>query len=487
MTKMNNNNTTRVRFAPSPTGSLHIGSVRTALFNYLFAKRNNGKFLLRIEDTDKNRSTEENVNQIIQSLKWIGLEHDEKIIYQSANIERHKKMAEKLLEEGNAYRCFCTKEELAKEKEISESKGEYYKYSGKCRNLDESQIAENLESGKKFTIRFKTPSGITKFKDKVFKEIAIDNSEFDDFIIIRSDGSPTYNLAVVVDDSDMEISHVIRGEDHLSNTPKQILLYLALNKKVPKFAHLPLITDTEKKRLSKRTGAVSIEEFREMGFTPEGLMNGLVHLGWGTNDDKTIYSMEELIKKFELSRVGKKRAVFDLEKVKWINGKHISTMSADELFPLVVANWQKNDVITEVKYSKDKLLKIIELLKTRMKLVSDFSTYGKYFFKAPERYEIEVVNKRWRVEKVKSLLESLVDEYSKIDDLSLENSEEIVRELAEKNEVKAGVLIHALRLAVTGFGVSPSIFDILVLLGKEQVIKRVKLAIDFGEKKGIFI
>lgn len=486
---MNNNNNTRVRFAPSPTGFLHIGSVRTALFNYLFAKHNNGKFLLRIEDTDMERSSEKMIKNILQSLKWLGLDYDENYIKQSDNIERHKKAADKLLEEGKAYRCFCTKEELQKEKLKAVSENRYYKYSGKCRKLTNEQIKEKLSQGKKFAIRFKTPSGITKFKDKVFENISVNNSEIDDFIIVRSDGSPTYNLAVVVDDSDMKITHVIRGEDHLSNTPKQILLYLALNRSVPKFAHVPLITDSEKKRLSKRTGAVSVEEYRKMGFTPEGLINGLVHLGWGTSQDKTIFTMKELVNKFELNRVNKKRAVFDVEKIKWINGKHISTMSAQKLFPLVVKNWKNNSLITEeeIKTDEKRLLAIIKLLKSRMRLIPDFSIYGKYFFASPTKYEQDAIQKHWTKEKVKILLEKLVKELNNVDEFNLQTSEEIIRRIASENKVKAGILIHALRLAVTGFSVSPSIFDVLVLIGKQEVIKRIKLSLKFGKKNGIFI
>lgn len=486
---MNNNNKTRVRFAPSPTGFLHIGSVRTALFNYLFAKHNDGKFLLRIEDTDTDRSSEKMIDNILQSLKWLGLDYDENYVKQSDNIEKHKKAANDLLEKGKAYRCFCTKEELQKDKLKVESENGYYKYSGKCRKLTNKQIKEKLSQGKKFAIRFKTPPGITKFKDKVFKNISVNNSEIDDFIIVRSDGSSTYNLAVVVDDSDMEITHVIRGEDHLSNTPKQILLYLALNRTVPKFAHVPLITDSEKSRLSKRTGAVSVEEYRKMGFTPEGLINGLVHLGWGTSHNKTIFTMKELVNKFELNRVNKKRAVFDVEKIKWINGKHISTMSTQKLFPLVVENWKNNSLITKEKIKTDEkqLLAIIELLKSRMRLIPDFSIYGKYFFEDPKKYEKDAIRKHWTKEKVKILLAKLIEEFDNIDDFNLQTSEEVVRRIASENKVKAGVLIHALRLAVTGFSISPSIFDVLILIGKNKVIKRIKSSLEFGEKNGIFI
>ncbi len=481
---MNNNNKIRVRFAPSPTGHLHIGSVRTALFNYLFAKHNDGKFLLRIEDTDTERSSENMIKNIIESLKWLNLSYDDVIVYQSDNIKKHKQSAEKLLKDGKAYRCFCTKKDLEKERK---SEDKFHKYSGKCRNLTDEQINKNISEGKKFVIRFKTPEGVTKFKDMVYKDISVNNSEFDDFIIMRSDGSPTYNFAVVVDDFDMKITHVIRGEDHLSNTPKQILLYLAMNKKVPKFAHVPLITDSQKKRLSKRTGAVSVDEYKKMGFTPEGLINGLVHLGWGTSNNKTIYTMENLIEKFELNRVSKKRAIFDIEKIKWINGKHISAMSDEELFSLVVENWKNNSLITEenIVSEKKRLIKIISLLKSRMRLIPDFVVYGEYFFKSPTKYEQNAIQKHWTDTEIKNLLEKMAIEFKNIRKFNLDNSEETVRRIASENDIKAGVLIHSLRLAITGFSVSPSIFDILILIGKSETIKRIKLAIKFIEKMNI--
>ena len=489
MIRKQNKSSVRVRFAPSPTGYLHIGSIRTALFNYLFAKHNDGKFLLRIEDTDTERSSKKMIENILESLKWLGLNYDEKIVYQSDNIEKHKQAADKLLEEGKAYRCFCTKEELQKDKLKTASENRYYKYSGRCRSLTDEQIKKKLEKGEIFSIRFKTPEGITKFKDRVYKSISVNNSEIDDFIIVRSDGSPTYNFAVVVDDSDMEITHVIRGEDHLSNTPKQILIYLALNRSVPKFAHVPLITDPEKKRLSKRTGAVSVEEYRKMGFTQEGLINGLVHLGWGTGQNKTIFTIKELIKNFELNHVSKKRAVFDYEKIKWINGKYISSMSAKKLFPLVVENWKKNSLITDEKIisNKKRLLAIIDLLKSRMRLIPDFSILGKYFFKSPQKYEEDAVQKHWTKEKVEFLLERLIIEYTNTKDFNLKTSEEIVRRITFENKVKAGVLIHALRLAITGFSISPNIFDVLILVGKQEVIQRIKSSLKYGEENGIFI
>ncbi|MEA2076856.1 MAG: glutamate--tRNA ligase, partial [Candidatus Marinimicrobia bacterium] len=264
----------RVRFAPSPTGHLHIGGVRTALFNYLYARQQGGTYCLRIEDTDKERSTDANMQEILSALEWLGLSADEKPVIQSEHIQEHLYAAQQLLNKDKAYRCFCTKEELDTDKAKAEAEKRPYRYSGKCRNLSAKEIQNKLEV-KPYTVRFRIPEGVTRFKDMVYKDIAVNNEEIDDFIILRSDGTPIYQLSVVVDDANMGITHVIRGEDHLSNTPKQILLYLALGKKVPKFGHLPLILASDGKRLSKRHGASSVNEFKELGFLPEGLLNGL--------------------------------------------------------------------------------------------------------------------------------------------------------------------------------------------------------------------
>ena len=469
----NTENQIRVRFAPSPTGHLHIGGVRTALFNYLYARQNNGVYCLRIEDTDKERSTEANTQEILNALAWLGLSADEEPVIQSDNAQAHLDAANRLLNEGKAYRCFCTKEELDDEKNKAESEKQPYRYSGKCRDLDPDAIQRKLDENLPYTVRFKVTEGVTRFKDMVYRDIAVNNSEIDDFIIIRSNGSPIYQLSVVVDDADMGITHVIRGEDHLSNTPKQILLYLALGKKVPKFGHLPLILASDGKRLSKRHGATSVDEFKELGFLPEGLLNGLALLGWGDNMPKPIFSLEELIQRFDLNKVNKKGAIFDLEKLSWINGQHLSRSLPEDIWPYVKPLWTGKGWIND-SFPDAKGIQFTDLLKSRMRLLNEFVAYGEYLFKDPLRYDLEAVEKHLQLPGIKRYINELIMAFSQCTSPDKDELENTLRETAEKLNITAATLIHPLRIAVTGFGVSPGIFEICEILGIETVIKRLK-------------
>ena len=475
------NNTTpqiRVRFAPSPTGHLHIGGVRTALFNFLYARQNNGVYCLRIEDTDKERSTVENTREILDALAWLGLSPDEEPVIQSQNAQAHLDAANKLLEEGKAYRCFCSKEELDRDKAKAEAEKLPYRYSGRCRNLSSDEIKEKLNAGMPYTVRFRIPDGITRFKDMVYKQIEVNNAEIDDFIIIRSEGTPIYQLSVVVDDAAMGITHVIRGEDHLSNTPKQILLYLALGHKVPKFGHLPLILASDGKRLSKRHGATSVDEFKELGFLPEGLLNGLALLGWGDNMPKPVFSLEELIDRFDMNKVNKKGAIFDLDKLGWINGQHLSRRDARDIWPYVKPLWQKEGWIHD-DFNDETGIEYTDLLKSRMRLLNEFVSYGEYLFKDPLKYDKDAINKHVSDPAVKDRLSQLESAFETSSAKTADDMEDILRDTAEKLDVKAASLIHPLRIALTGFGVSPGVFEIAEILGRDVVLRRLGNLLNF--------
>jgi glutamyl-tRNA synthetase len=451
---------------------LHIGGVRTALFNYLFARQKGGVFCLRIEDTDKERSTEANTREILSSLEWLGLHSDEPPLIQSDHAQDHLNAAMQLLTENKAYRCFCSKEEIDADKERADTEKQAYRYSGRCRNLSSKEIQAKLDSHTPYTIRFKVPEGITRFKDMVYRDIAVNNAEIDDFIIIRSDGTPIYQLSVVVDDANMNITHVIRGEDHLSNTPKQILLYLALGKKVPKFGHLPLILAPDGKRLSKRYGATSVNEFKDMGFLPEGLLNGLALLGWGDTMTKPIFTLEDLIVRFDLTKVNKKGAIFDIDKLAWINGQHLSNSNAQAIWPYVKPLWINESWIDD-GFPDDLGIRYTDLLKSRMRLLNEFVLYGKYLFKDPTNYDMEAINKHLNSLEIKDHLSKLIQDLELANIIKAIDVEQTLRSTAEDLGIKASTLIHALRIAVTGFGVSPDIFEICEILGKETIIKRM--------------
>ena len=465
-------NQIRVRFAPSPTGHLHIGGVRTALFNYLFARQKGGVFCLRIEDTDKERSSDENTEEILSSLEWLGLHSDEPPVIQSDHAQDHMHAAMQLLDEGKAYRCFCSKEDIDADKERADAEKQAYRYSGRCRNLSPIEIQSKLDANIPYTIRFKVPEGITRFKDMVYRDIAVNNAEIDDFIIIRSDGTPIYQLSVVVDDATMHITHVIRGEDHLSNTPKQILLYLALGKKVPKFGHLPLILAPDGKRLSKRYGATSVNEFKDMGFLPEGLLNGLALLGWGDNMTKPIFTLEELIARFDLTKVNKKGAIFDIDKLGWINGQHLSNANAQAIWPYVKPLWLKESLIND-SFSDDLGIRYVDLLNSRMRLLSEFITYVAYLFKDPVHYDELAINKHLSSENIIPNIKALIEGLSSCDMFDKDTTEICLRSISDGLTIKAADLIHPLRIAITGFAVSPDVFEICEILGKETVLRRL--------------
>ena len=465
-----------VRFAPSPTGYLHVGGARTAIFNYLLAQKNHGLFRLRIEDTDQERSSESMTQSILESLQWLGIPWDGEIVLQSANQSEHQSLCETLLANGSAYRCFCTREELAARRSCGEGV-QAYMYDRKCRHLPETEIRTNLDQNKSYVIRFKVPEGSTTFHDLVHGDVTVQHEEIDDFVIQRSNGSPVYQIAVVFDDHAMGITHVIRGDDHLSNTPKQILIYKAIGWEVPQFGHVPLILGPDQKRLSKRHGATAIESYRENGYCPEAMFNFLTLLGWSPGDDREIMSLAELIKVFSIEKISSKAAVFDENKLLWMNSQIIQNKSAEALLPDVWEILQKQENLSAAlgNFNDSYILAFIRLMQPRVKTLNEFKE-ADYFFIDPEEFDHTAVEKHWKdgiQEKLEILIDRL-DSFSIWDETSIET---VIRQLAEECGIGAGKLIHPVRLVLTGKSASPGLFELMVLLGKETVIRRLKRAI----------
>lgn len=473
-----------VRFAPSPTGHLHIGGARTAIFNWLIAKQSGGKFLLRIEDTDQIRSTQESIDQIIQSMQWLGLDWDGSILYQSKNRERHRQVVHQLLETGKAYRCFCSKQELSQKREKAEKETGGYQYDGTCRNLNSQEIDRNLQKGIPFSVRLKNSRNPIRFEDLVIGPTQVGCGEIDDFIILRSDGSPVYQLAVVSDDHDMGVTTVLRGADHLMNTFKQLLIYRAMEWACPVFGHVPLIMGTDKKRLSKRHGATSVEEFKLNGILPDALFNYLCLLGWSPGDDSELMDRDTIKRKFDPLRINKSAAVFDPKKLIWFNSKYLAQMDTVELMPYIdeycmECNWKTAE--SEVQ----KFNLFIELYKTRATTLVELKASLPTYFLDPEQYIEKGVQKIFGSDLESKLLKKFYDKILSEDNdpfLSIENSEQFIRNFAEIENVPAAKVIHPLRLALTGKMESPGIFELTYIFGKDKIIRRVENALKFIRK-----
>ncbi len=479
------NNEVRVRFAPSPTGYLHVGGLRTALYNFLFAKRNNGKFILRIEDTDRNRYVEGAVEKLIDSLKWVDLEYDEGPnkdggfgpYFQSERLDIYQKHIDKLIEEKKAYYCFCTPERLKNLREEQQrQKLPQAKYDKKCFYLSEEEIKQKLDSGLPKVVRLNVqPNQTVAFDDIVRGHVEFNTDNIDDQILIKSDGFPTYHWANVVDDHLMKISHVIRGEEWLSSTPKHVILYNYLGWELPKFAHLPLLLNPDKSKLSKRQGDVAVEDYKDKGYLKEALVNFVALLGWNYGDDKEFYLLDEMIEKFSLERVNKAGAVFNVEKLNWLNGLHIREKSDEELLPLFKEELVKSEYATN-NYDDDFLLSIISAMKERVTFVKDFIYNCKYFYEAPTTYDEKIVKKRWKDDSA-DLLKQFLEAVKQMKTNDKEEWEKILHEIVEKNEIGFGRLIHPVRLAVSGVGVGPGAYELLQIIGKEEVIKRIEKAL----------
>ena len=469
----------RVRFAPSPTGYLHVGGARTALYNWLFARRNGGVFILRIEDTDVDRSKPELVTAILRSMEWMGLAWDEGPFCQSDRIDRYRQMAAELERRGLAYPCFCTAEELQARRARAEAERRAWKYDGVCRNLPDSEHQRRRDEGRPHAIRFRVPdSGATSFEDRVFGPIEVQNADLEDFVLLRSDGNPTYHLGVVADDLDMRVTHVVRGADHLSNTPKQILMYQALGEPPPVFAHLPLILGPDRQRLSKRHGATSVEAYREQGILPEALGNFLALLGWTPPGGQEILPLEEMIGAFALEDVSRSNAVFDPEKLAWMNSKYLRHLPEDRLLALIEEELKSAAIWNEDYSGKEaeRFRKTALLLQTRARTLKDFSQSGRAFFVDEFDYDPQATKKFLKDPVLPSLLDSLAEGLSHVEPFDLQSSEKRLRGLAEEKGVKAGLLINAARVALTGQAVAPGLFEVMVTLGKERVVSRLRRA-----------
>jgi len=461
----------RTRFAPSPTGYLHIGGARTALFSWLFARHNGGEFVLRIEDTDQQRSTDESTKAILDAMSWMGLNWDEGPHFQAQRVDLHRQMVQKLLEEGKAYICTCTPEELEIKRKEALATGKKPKYDGACRE-------KGLKKSPGSVVRFRgTDTGVTVVEDLIKGNIVFNNEELDDLIIERGDGYPTYNFAVVIDDAMMNISHVIRGDDHVNNTPRQILMYQALGFEVPKFAHVPMILGSDKTRLSKRHGATSVMAYKEMGYLREALVNYLVRLSW-SHGDQEIFSQKELIEFFSLDAVGKSPAVFNPDKLLWLNAHYIKEASparlAEEMKPLWPAGADGSD--------ESFIRKIIVDLQPRAKTLVELAQASEFYFAVEISYEAEAAQK-FLTPEVAAHLKSIAAAIPGIEDYSKAGLEAFLKNFIEANGIKFKTIAQPLRVALTGKTVSPGIDEVMVTLGKDRVAQRINAAVDYIAKQ----
>src|SRR5215210_5877426 len=481
---------TRVRYAPSPTGSLHVGGVRTALFNWLFARKNNGTFVLRIEDTDLERSTEESVEQLKRSLRWIGLEWDEGPeiggphgpYRQTERFDLYREAAKKLLDSGAAYRDFATAEELAefRKKARAEKRQPIYT-GGEYREMDPEEARVRAEAGEPFTVRMKTPrEGQTVVQDLIRGPVVFENANLEDFVIMKSTDTPTYNFAAAVDDASMEISHVIRGDDHLSNTPRQILVYEALGHELPAFAHVPQVLGPDKKKLSKRHGAASVEDFAAQGYLPEALFNYLALLGAGYAADEEIFSPDELAKRFRIDRVSGNPAVFDEKKLTAINAVYLRHQTPEELALIAAPMLAESGAATPEELQRDmpRLTEIMVLLRDRLNRITEIPEAVGYFYGGEIEYDPEQFEQQLGKEFVHETFPELLERLRTLPEWTEEGIEEAVRGLAAEKEKGARHLIHPLRFAATGRTVSAGLFETLALLGRERTLLRVEKALE---------
>lgn len=455
----------KTRFAPSPTGFLHVGGARTALYSWLYAKHNNGKFVLRIEDTDLERSTQEAIDAIIESMKWLGLEWDEGPYYQTKRFDRYNKIIDEMLADGRAYKCYCTKERLEALREEQMKKGLKPRYDGHCRCCNEQHSPDEP-----YCVRFKNPdNGVVSFDDHIRGKVEISNEELDDLVIRRTDGSPTYNFCVVIDDYDMGITHVIRGEDHVNNTPRQINIYKALNANVPEFAHVSMILGDDGAKLSKRHGAVSVMQYRDDGYLPEALLNYLVRLGWGCGDQE-IFSLPEMIEKFDLDSISKSASAFDTNKLKWMNNHYIRTL--DPEYVAKHLEWHMKD--QKIDYSNGpKLSEVVKALAERCNTLKEMAEQSRYMFEEYDQLE-ENAAKKWLKSNSAEALTKCLEKFEQLTEWKAELIHPIVEEVANEMQVGMGKVGMPLRIAVTGRGQSPGIDVTMELVGRERSLNRIR-------------
>ncbi|MBI2880230.1 MAG: glutamate--tRNA ligase [Candidatus Tectomicrobia bacterium] len=468
----------RVRFAPSPTGFLHIGGVRTALFNWFFARRHGGKFILRIEDTDRERSTDESIQQILDALRWLGIDWDEGPHRQTERQAIYTEYAQRLLAEGKAYRCYCAPEELEEMRERARAEGRTPRYDGRCRSRTD-------EPGLPFALRFKAPQeGTTVIHDLLRGDVSFDNAQLDDMIILRSDGTPTYNFAVVVDDVDMRVSHVIRGDDHLANTPRQAMIYAGLGWELPQFAHVSLILGPDRKRLSKRHGATSVQEYQREGFLPEATINYLVRLGW-SHGDQEIFTRQEIIGLFSLEPIGTSAAIFDVDKLLWVNSQHMNRMEPPEIIPRLAPFLAEEGVeVPEDPAGRRFLERVIRSLRERSRTLKELARSARYFYRSDFDYDGKAAEKFLTPESGERL-KKLRSRLAGLRDFGEESIHQVFERIVEEDGVKLVAVAQPARVAVTGGTVSPPITEVLSILGREETLSRLDRAIARIEKGAV--
>ena len=470
----------RLRFAPSPTGYLHVGGARTALFNWLYVRRMGGTFVLRIEDTDVERSSTDMVAGILDSLRWLGLTWDEgpgvggpyAPYFQTERLDLYRRAVQDLIATGHAYRCYCTPEALKARREVAQAGSGSWNYDRTCRGLSADDWAERDATGQTYAVRFSVPDGHTAFGDLVHGPISFEHDHIEDFVILRSDGYPTYHLSVVVDDVAMQITHVVRGDDHISNTPKQILLYRALNAAVPAFAHVPLILGPDRKRLSKRHGATSVGEYETQGYLPEAMVNFLALLGWSPGDDQELFTRDELVARFSLEGISGGNAVFNPEKLDWFNQQHMARMRPGDILSRLGPELEAAGLAGAVEADREQAERAIELLKPRARKLSDFVAQLQTFLSDTIDRDPAAVAKHLAAADLSAHLAAWRDRLADVTPFDPPTLEAELRALADRRGIKAGTLIHATRVLVTGQAVSPGIFDVLAVVGRDRVLRR---------------
>jgi glutamyl-tRNA synthetase len=476
----------RVRFAPSPTGYLHVGGARTALFNWLFARRHGGTFVLRIEDTDTERSSWEMVAGIVEGLRWLGLDWDEGPddggphgpYFQSQRLDKHRAVVDRLIAGGHAYPCYCSSETLQSKRQAAEAAGGGWMYDRTCLQLSPEDTARLDAAGTPRAIRLLVPDGVTAFTDLVHGEIKFDNRNIEDFVVLRSDGQPTYHLSVVADDIDMAITHVVRGDDHISNTPKHVLLFQALGCGVPAFAHVPLILGTDRKRLSKRHGATSVTEYTRMGYLPEAMVNFLALLGWSPGDDRELLSRDELVRAFALEGISGGNAVFNPEKLDWMNQQHIMRLATEELGSRLEPYLRDAGLWREefATHRRSWYLGLVELFKPRLTRLTSFAAEAGPFL-TDEIATEEVAARKHLKPELAAPLQELRAAFDALDPFTTTTTEQALRSVAERHTLKPAALIHATRVAVTGRAASPGLFEVLEIMGRPLVVQRMTAAL----------
>lgn len=482
----------RLRFAPSPTGYLHIGGLRTALYNYLFSQKNGGKFILRIEDTDQTRLVEDAIENLIESLKWANIEYDEGVFVedgklvqkgdygpyiQSQRLDIYKKYVDELIESGHAYYCFCSKERLDALRDEQKIKGLVPKYDGFCRNISIDEAKERIANGEEYVVRLKLPHNRDiKFDDLVRGEIVINTNDIDDQVLLKSDGFPTYHMAVVVDDHLMDITHIVRGEEWLPSTPKHIYLYEAFNWEKPVYVHLPTVLNNERKKLSKRHGDVSVEDFRSKGYLPEGLVNYLALVGWSPEDNEEILSLEEMVQKFSFDRVSKTGGIFDRDKLDWVNGHYIRTMDLEKITELTIPFLKDAGFIDDkfIKENKEWLNILVDTVRESMSTLAEIVEKVDFIFKDELVIEEEDAKEIINGEQVPALLEGIINALNNIEKIDMDYAKTFMKAVQKSTGIKGKDLFMPTRVALTGVAHGPEMVNIIYLLGKEKLIARVK-------------